>query len=178
MEKDVGCVLRLMPLGEHGLIVVWCTASHGILRTAARHARQPGHELSGQIDLFHECELLYSLSPRSDLNALRSAALLNPRLPLRRNLLSLQLASYMSRLLLATVEPGSEDVSWYKLISSALNYLSESAPRLAILERFEQRLAELHGLFTPLLPPHTSLLQHFQHLPSGREDLVGRLRRG
>lgn len=33
-------VLKLYPLGENGLIVVWCT-EEGIIRTAAKSARKP-----------------------------------------------------------------------------------------------------------------------------------------
>jgi hypothetical protein len=53
-----------------------------------------------------------------------------------------------------------------------LDYVSANAPRKAILQHFEKRLAELHGLYTPTQAPHHSLLQHFQHLPAGREELM------
>lgn len=37
-------VLKLYPLGENGLIVVWCT-EEGLIRTAAKSARKPGSPL-------------------------------------------------------------------------------------------------------------------------------------
>ena len=43
-----------------------------------------------------------------------------------------------------------------------------STPRLAILEHFEKRLATLHGIYSPVLPPHQTLLRHFQSLPDDR----------
>lgn len=171
-EKDVGCILRLFPLGEYGLIVCWCSASRGILRTVARQARKPGSDFFGRLDLFHECEFLYSFPAKGELGSLHSAALRDPRLPLRSHLARLRLASYVTRLLLATVEPGDGEPAWHTLISGALDYIAASAPRRAILYHFEKRLAALHGLYTPSMTPHAALLQHFQHLPAGREELL------
>lgn len=175
MEKDTGTILRQQALGEHGLIITWCTAQHGLVRTAARLARKPGSELSGQVDLFHECELLYRPATQGDLHTLSSVNLLSPRLALRSNLLRLRLASYMARLLLSTVEAGTADQEWHKLISGALDYVASSEPRQAILLHFEKRLAELHGLYSPTQAPHNTLLQHFQHLPAGRDELLAAL---
>ncbi len=175
MEKDTGTILRLQPLGEHGLIITWCTAQHGITRTASRLARKPGSELSGVVDLFHECELLYRPAAQGDLHTLTSANLLSPRLALRSSLLKLRLASYLARLLLSTVETGTAEPSWHTLISSALDYVASSVPRRAILLRFEKRLAELHGLYSPSEAPYHALLCHFQHLPNGRGELLEQL---
>ncbi len=180
MEKDIGTILRMFPLGENGLIVCWCTAEHGIIRTAARNARKAGSDYAGRLDLFHECELLFTPARSGDLHTLGSVALISPRLGLRQNLSKLRLASYMARLLLATVEPGGsptstpEDAAWHRLLAAALDYLeqSPSPPRAAVLHRFERRLAELHGLYSPALPPHRALLNHFQHLPAGRAKLL------
>lgn len=175
MEKDSGTILRQQALGEHGLIITWCTERHGIVRTAARLARKPGSELSGQVDLFHECELLYRPASQGDLHTLSSVNLISPRLALRGNLSRLRLASYLARLLLATVEAGSCEPGWHRLISGALDYVAESTPRRAILLHFEKRLAELHGLYSATQSPHHALLRHFQHLPAGREELLAAL---
>ena len=175
MEKDTGTILRQQALGEHGLIITWCTAEHGIVRTAARMARKPGSDLSGQVDLFHECELLYRPATQGDLHSLSSVNLLSPRLPLRSQLVRLRLASYMARLLLATVETGSADAEWHKLISGALDYVAANEPRRAILLHFEKRLATLHGLYSPAEAPYNALLRHFQHLPAGRAELLASL---
>ena len=176
--RDVGTVLRLYPLGEHGAIICWCTQEHGIVRTAARSALKPGSELSGCVDLFHECELVYRPSAKSELHQLTAAELLSPRLALRGNLTRLQLASYMAQLLLCTVEGGADDAGWHKLISGALDYTTTvAALRPEILFHFEKRLAELHGLYAPGMNPHRALQQHFSHLPSGRDELLERLGR-
>lgn len=175
--REVGVILRLYPLGEHGAIICWCSQGHGIVRTAARSALKPGSELAGVVDLFHECEFVYHPSSKSDLYALDSAELISPRLALRGSLARLRLASYMAQLILCTVEPGaSGDCAWYNLISKALDYVAQAALRPEILLRFEQRLAELHGLYAAGMDAHRALLHHFSHLPAGREPLLAQLK--
>ena len=72
--------------------------------------------------MFHECELLFELSSTGDLHPLKSAALLDARLPLRQDLLKLRLAGYMAQLMMATVEAGEQDAEWHRLIAGALDY--------------------------------------------------------
>ena len=171
-RTTVGTILRLHPLGEEGLIVCWCTADCGIMRTVARGARRPGSENCGRIDLFHECELTYRPAKQGDLGSLRSSALLSPRLPLRRELSKLRLASYLCSLLSSTVEPEDGNPAWHSLLAAALDYLCTAPARPAVLERFERRMAELHGIYSPSISPHRALAQHFMtHLPGGRESL-------
>lgn len=174
-QKDRGSILRLSPLGEQGLIITWCTSSRGILRTAARDARKPGSTLGGRIDLFHDCELLYTPAKQGDLHTLRSAELLHPRLELRRNLLCLRLASHMAKLITATVEGEDADPAWHTLIHGALDYLCTHPPTERILLHFEKRLATLHGLYTPTIHPAAALLHHFKNLPAGRAELLAAL---
>ena len=171
-NREEGCILRLSPLGDYGLIVIWCTSEHGVLRTAARHACKPGSDFTGRLDLFHECELVFTEPARGDLATLNSAELLNPRLGLRSSLTKLRLSSYMTNLLLATVEPSSPGEEWHRLMAGALDYVAANAPRRAILEHFEKRLASLHGIYTPAMPAHAALQQHFRHLPAGRAELL------
>ncbi len=173
MDADAGTVLKTYPLGENGLIVVWSTAEHGIVRTAARGALKPGSELAGRLDLFYSCELQFSAGRRgSDLHALTSAALLNPRLGLRRNLATLKLAGYMVHLTLATVEHDTPIPEFHLLLDRALDYLAERGGSLRLLEHFEKRLAEEHGLYLPGSSPISVLAEHFARLPREREDLL------
>ncbi len=173
--RDEGCILRLMPLGEYGLIITWSTAHHGIVRTAARNARKPGSDFAGRIDLFHSCELIVSDAKKGDLSTLHAAELQQARLPLRGNLLKLMLAGYCARLLLATVETGDSTQAWHQLICGALDYIAGSHPGANILFHFEKRLAQLHGLYSDIVPAYNALVQHFQHLPAGRQDLLDKL---
>ncbi len=170
IENDTGCVLKLVPHGEHGAIVSWCTANHGLVRTTARSLLKPGSEMSGVVDLFHECELLFRTSAKTDLCTLTSANLLDARLGLRSSLPRLRLAGYMARLLLCTVEPGAQEPQWHTLISAALDYVASSTPRQEIVLHFEKRLAELHGLYAENVDPYFALSQHFPSLPAERRD--------
>lgn len=172
MDADAGIVLKTCPLGENGLIVVWITAEHGIVRTAARGARKPGSEFSGRLDLFYSCELQFSKSRRSDLHSLTSTALLNPRLGLRRNLTTLKLAGYMVHLTMATIEHNTPVPEFYRLLHRALDYLAECGGSSRILAHFEKRLAEEHGLYEPGRPPIASLAGQFTHLLRERDNLL------
>lgn len=171
-RKDRGCILKLSSLGEQGLIITWCTSAHGLLRTAARDARKPGSTFAGRIDLFHDCELLYTPARQGDLHTLRSIELIHPRLELRRSLTCLRLASHMARLIISTVEAEDADPAWHTLIQGALDYLCTHAPSERILMHFEKRLATLHGLYSPAISPATALLRHFNNLPPGRAELL------
>lgn len=173
--RDTGTVLRLYPYGEHGAVVCWCTARHGMLRTAARNAFKPGAGINGTVDLFHECELVYRTPSRGDLCTLVSAELITPRLPLRGNIMRLRMAAYMTRLLLHTVEPGEEDPRWHELISKALDYTATAEPAPRTIFHFEERLADLHGLLSPQLPAYRALQQHFSRLPTDRAELLSHL---
>lgn len=173
--REVGTVLRLYPLGEHGAIICWCTPGHGLVRTAARSVLKPGSDMAGIVDLFHECEFVYHPSAKSDLCTLDSAELITPRLALRGDLARLRLASYMAQLVLCTVEPGAAEPAWHKLVATALDYVEQATLRPEILLRYERRLAELHGLYAPGVDAHRALVQHFAHLPAGRAELMAQL---
>jgi len=170
-HKDRATVLRLYPLGETGLIVVWATREHGIIRTAARQARKMGSAFFGHIDLFYDCEIIFSFAKSGDLHRLVSVSLQHARLKLRKTLGNLRLASYMTRLLQSTVEEGESDTAWYLLIAGALDYLNDHAASRAIMRHFEKRLSALHGLYVEGAIPHATLLRHFERLPDGREAL-------
>ncbi|XBD73787.1 recombination protein O N-terminal domain-containing protein [Akkermansia massiliensis] len=67
-------VLKLYPLGENGLIVVWCT-EEGIIRTAAKSARKPNSPFAGRLDLFYQCRMQWTQAKTGDLHSLTSADL-------------------------------------------------------------------------------------------------------
>lgn len=171
MQNSQGCILKLYPLGEQGLIVVWLSPDYGIIRTAVRSARKSGSDFFGQLDLFYECDMLCTPPRKGDLYGLKSVQLLRPRLQLRQDLCKLRLASYMARLILGTVEAGHAEACWHELLAGGLDYLNEHAASPAILRHFEKRLAQLHGVYSPEQDPHCSLLRHFHSLPSGRDAI-------
>ena len=70
-------VLKLYPLGENGLIAVWCT-EEGLIRTAAKSARKPGSPFAGCLDIFYQCRMQWTQAKKGDLHTLTSADLLSP----------------------------------------------------------------------------------------------------
>lgn len=170
METDMGIILRHYPLGEAGLIVVFCTANHGIIRTAARSAQRPKSAFFGQLDLFCSCEIAWNPSQKSDLHPLQSARLISPRLKLRESWQNLSLAGYFTQLLLCVTEKDTPIPGFYGLLDRALDYLCLNPPTQKTLHQFEYRMAQLHGL------PHAqALAQLFHPLPNSRIRLLHEL---
>ena len=111
-------VLKLYPLGENGLIVVWCT-EEGIIRTAAKSARKPNSPFARRLDLFYQCRMQWTQAKTGDLHSLTSADLLSPRLPLRKSYLRLSAAGYFARLFLQMLEPDTPIPEFYDLLQRA-----------------------------------------------------------
>lgn len=175
MPQDTGIVLKTYPLGETGLIVVWSTADHGIIRTAARTALKPGGDFFGRLDLFFEAELLWETAKTGDLDHLKSVSLLNPRLALRNSFPKLRLAGYMTKLLLATVESRTPIPEIHLMLHRALNYLETRTATRHIMQHFEKRLAEEHGMYRQGMPAIAILRSHYPHVPADRDALYDAL---
>jgi DNA repair protein RecO (recombination protein O) len=167
-------VLKLYPLGENGLIVVWCT-EEGIIRTAAKSARKPNSPFAGRLDLFYQCRMQWTQAKTGDLHSLTSADLLSPRLLLRKSYLRLSAAGYFARLFLQMLEPDTPIPEFYDLLQRAYAYLENNDPTLRAVLHFEQELARLHGIAHPGIPAHVILKSHFGKLPPQREKLLGSL---
>ena len=93
-------VLKLYPLGENGLIAVWCT-EEGLIRTAAKSARKPCSPFAGRLDIFYQCRMQWTQAKKGDLHTLTSADLLSPRLALRKSYLRLSAAGGRKSILVA-----------------------------------------------------------------------------
>lgn len=162
-------VLKLYPLGENGLIAVWCT-EEGLIRTAAKSARKPGSPFAGCLDIFYQCRMQWTQAKKGDLHTLTSADLLSPRLALRKSYLRLSAAGYFARLFLQMLEPDTPIPEFYDLLQRAYTYLENNDPTLRAVLHFEQELARLHGIAHPGIPAHVILKSHFGKLPPQREN--------
>lgn len=178
MIIDCGTILKTYSLGESGLIVVWSTSEYGIIRTVARGALRPSSEFSGRLDLFHACEAEWTPPRKGDLNTLTGITLQKPRLGLRKNLASLQLASYMVHLLLHTVETQTPIPDFYTLLENALDYLNAHEANEKLLLHYEKRIAQEHGLLPSEKSPIETLKSHFGRIPAERENLISLMQRG
>ena len=137
-------VLKLYPLGENGLIAVWCT-EEGLIRTAAKSARKPCSPFAGRLDIFYQCRMQWTQAKKGDLHTLTSADLLSPRLALRKSYLRLSAAGYFARLFLQMLEPDTPIPEFYDLLQRAYTYLENNDPTLRAVLHFEQELARLPG---------------------------------
>lgn len=153
-------VLKLYPLGENGLIAVWCT-EEGLIRTAAKSARKTGSPFAGRLDIFYQCRMQWTQAKKGDLHTLTSADLLSPRLALRKSYLRLSAAGYFARLFLQMLEPDTPIPEFYDLLQRAYTYLENNDPTLRAVLHFEQELARLHGIAHPGIPAHVILKSHF-----------------
>ncbi len=166
-----GTILKLYPLGENGLIVVWCT-QEGIIRTAAKGARKPTSPFAGRLDLFYRCHFHRVPAKKGDLHTLTSAELISPRLPLRANYIRLAVAGYFARLFLRTLEPETPIPEFHDLLSRAYAWLENQNPTLKGILHFEKEMTRLHGIEHPGIPAHLILKSHFGQLPPQREKLI------
>ena len=108
-------VLKLYPLGENGLIVVWCS-EEGIIRTAAKGARKQSSPFAGRLDLFYQCRMQWTPAKTGDLHTLTTVDLISPRLSLRADYSRLSAAGYFARLFLQMLEPDTPIPEFYDLL--------------------------------------------------------------
>lgn len=167
-------LLKLYPLGEAGLIAIWCS-EQGIIKTAAKSARKPNSPFAGRLDIFYQCHIQWTRAKRGDLHSLSSAELLSPRLSLRENYIRLSVAGYFAKLLLQIVEPDAPVPDFYNLLQRAYYYLEHNDPTPKAITHFEEELVRIHGILHPYIPAHVILKSHFGQLPLQREKLLNSL---
>ncbi len=146
MESTRAILLRRIRYSESSLIITWLTEDHGKLKTIAKGAQRPKSSFAGVLDLFHETEISFARSSRSELHTLREARLLNPHEALRLDYDRLSLAAYFVELLERSTESDHPVPELFDLFGRAIVYLErEPANRRALLH-FERELARLLGL--------------------------------
>ncbi len=176
MNESHATLLKTYPLGETGLIVVWLTETHGIIRTSAKGALRPQSQYQGQLDLFFHSLIHWKEARNGDLHTLAAATLHQPRFDIRGEYIRLSLASYFARLILLVVEPGTPAPEFYDLLERALNYLEQESPSRKALLHFEKEIIRLHGLQGSNLAPHVAIRHHFGKIPlQQRESLLASL---
>ncbi len=177
MEKSIGTLTRLTRLGDTSLIVHWCTAEHGWIKTVAKGARTPKSRFAGKLDLFFDAEIDWARSRRSELHGLRDVALCTTRSPLRNDWPALMAAGYFVRLVERAVEPDHPVPELHDLLVRALDYLTNSGASQRAVEHFESELARLLGVGGGRHTPATALGDALGGLPHGRDELFAKLLR-
>ena len=125
-ERAEAIVLRVQPVTESSLLVLWFTREFGKLKTLAKGARRPKSPMRGRIDLFYETEISFLRSRRSDLHLLNECFLENPHLALRASVPVLTAASHVCELVdaLTVVEDAHPDL--FSLLAEMLTSLEMS----------------------------------------------------
>ena len=177
MAKSTAILLRKFPLTDTSLIVHWCSADLGLIKTVARGARRPGSALSGQLDLFYDVEIEYATARRGDLHTLREASVLNYRHGLQTSYLRVLAASYFVRLIEIVAERDTPIVSLHDLLQRALNWLCDNEPSVKGMLHFEKELTRHLGLWSDSdpTPPLRALQDVYHKIPEQRLLLLERL---
>lgn len=144
-EQALGIVLQSRPLTESSLVVHWLTLDQGRVATVAKGARRPKSPFLGKLDLFHEVEIAFVRSRRSELHTLREAVIRHTFAPIRKDIDLLRQAAYAAQLMQTAAEPDTPAPELYPLLRWFLERLhtAGSAPWHAM--RLEWRLLECLG---------------------------------
>jgi DNA repair protein RecO (recombination protein O) len=146
IETATGLVLRTRPLTETSLIIHWLTPALGRLATVAKGALRPKSPFRGKLDLFYLADFSFSRSRRSDLHTLREVSLRETHRALRRELTSLQQASYCATLIEQATETETPLPAIFDLMAGLLRHLSAEAPQPQAIFAFELKLLTELGL--------------------------------
>lgn len=169
--KCTGTIIRRTALTETSLIVTWCTAEHGLVKTVAKGARRPKSPFVGKLDLFFEAEFEVHRSKKSELHVLRDLALTNPRLGLRDSYLQTLAATYFAQLLDLVAEPEAPMTQLHDLIFRALGFLETQRPNEKAVIHFENELTESLGIRDPNRSAAAALADICRQLPKCRSEL-------
>jgi len=172
LESTAAILLRKTRYSDTSLIVNWFTAAHGKIKTIAKGALRPKSRFAGTLDLFYECEIAISRSPKSDLHTLREAALSDSRENLRRDYPSVALAAYFVELLDLTTEADHPAPELFDLLSRALRHLDQKAPTLRALEHYENELTRLLGIQHPGVTALIAIGRAYHRIPSSRPQVL------
>jgi len=125
-ERAEAIVLRVQPVTESSLLVLWFTREFGKLKTLAKGARRPKSPMRGRLDLFYQDEISFLRSRRSDLHLLHECFLEKPHPALRGSVPVLTAASHVCELVdaLTVVEDAHPDL--FDLLAEILTSLEKS----------------------------------------------------
>ena len=180
METTAAILLRKTKLTETSLIVTWLTAEHGLMKTVAKGARRPKSPFAGRLDLFFTCEIAVARSLRSELHALREAAVRDSREGLRQSYNRTRTAAYFVELIELTTEADQPAPEAFDLLRRAFDYLATHEPSRRAVLHFENQLARLLGVLgenNAHVEPATAIARLAGHeLPAARSQLLKSLR--
>lgn len=177
MVKTTAILLRKTPLTDTSLIIHWCSAEHGLIKTAAKGAKRPGSSFAGRLDLFYESEIVYASARRGDLHTLKEVHVIDYHHGLQASYLRVLAGSYFVKLIEQVAEPSSPIPVLYDLLKRAVKWLCETEPTLKGVLHFETELAKDLGLWSGEdTTPAIRLIQNVIHqIPEQRLQLLERV---
>jgi len=170
-ESAEAILLRRSRFAETSLVLVWLSATHGKIRTAARGAGRSDSKLRGRLDLFYHAEIQYVPGRRSDLYALREVRLIETWSALRDDYRRLLAASYFAELCDLLCEPGQSAPGLFDLLRRALGHLCAQQPSRRAVEFFESEACRTLGLGHED-NPLAAIEAHAGRVPSNRRRLT------
>lgn len=176
MERSRGILIRLTKLTDTSLIVHWFTEGQGLIKTAAKGARNPKSPFAGKLDLFYEAEFDWVRSRKSDLHALREVSVIATRESICRNYNAMILSGYCCRLLELLVERDHPEPQLFDLLQRALDHIADKGASARALRHFEQETARILGLSDDRRQAMPVLMEHLGGLPPQRGQLLERLK--
>lgn len=141
--KTEAIVLRDTRLGEADRLVTLYTLRHGKVRAVARGALRPRSRLGGHLQPLSHCQLM--LAQGKGLDIVTGSQIIDPFLPLRRDLVGQARGFYLMELMDGFCPEAMESPSLFRLLLDTLERLCRSGDGERVLRRFEVRLLDCTG---------------------------------
>ena len=103
-ERSDGLIIRTRPLTETSLVAHWLTPELGRIATVAKGARRAKSKFRGRLDLMQQAKFSFHRSRRSELHTLTEIEQLRRHDSIRKDVTSLRLMAYATRLVEQTTE--------------------------------------------------------------------------
>jgi DNA repair protein RecO (recombination protein O) len=136
-------VIRHSNFGEADRILTIMTPDLGKLRVIAKGVRKITSRKAGHVELFTRVKLLLARGRTFDI--ISQAETVEPYRPLREELLRGSTAHYLSELIDAFAQEGSEDNALYDLLADGLGWVADSPDPALAARYFEMRLLTITG---------------------------------
>jgi DNA repair protein RecO (recombination protein O) len=172
MHKDYAILIRRTRLTETSLIIHFCTATQGIIKTVAKGALRPKSPFRGKLDLFFATEIEFIRSRKSDLHTLKELAVTNSRLGIRRRYSRTLAASYFVQLIEIVCERDTPINDLYDLLKRGLDFLDANDPDSRAILHFERELARAIGVEKGGPSPIEAIRALFHRIPGTRTELL------
>ncbi len=144
--RDTALVIERRVLGESDRVVVLLARRSGKLSAVAPAGRRSRKRFGGCLELFARIEVDLVDRGRGGLWRLAEASLQTSHPGIRRDLVAIAHAGYLSELTAALLREGEEAAAVFDLLAGALGRLEQGPLAALDLRRFELALLALSGL--------------------------------